>query len=181
MQLEVVWSLSPQTDSEGPSFISRTAQLSVGITSSSQLSWHTHLFLRICCYQRKGGAISQLILPMIPLGAPEISGLVTVWRDEETWTYFAGVLPIYSHKPDDLRMFRLVTSQLIETGTCQQVDVIKTFGVSRSSVARSLGKLREGGPEAFFKDAPRRKSGTVLTEEVLKRAQEMLDQGCSRT
>ena len=30
----------------------------------------------------------QQILPLIPRGATEINGLVSVWRDEERWTYF---------------------------------------------------------------------------------------------
>ena len=54
----------------------------------------------------------QQILPLIPHGATEINGLVSVWRDEERWTYFIGTYPIYSHNKTDQRMFRLITSQM---------------------------------------------------------------------
>jgi hypothetical protein len=33
-------------------------------------------------------------------------------------------------------MFRLVSSQLIDAGACRLVDILDTFGVSKSSVIR---------------------------------------------
>jgi len=70
----------------------------------------------------------------------------------------------------------MFTAQLVCQGACKQVDIIRTFGVSKSSVSRSVQKYREGGAGVFF--APRRgRGGSVLTEEVLARAQEMLNLG----
>lgn len=122
----------------------------------------------------------QLILPMIPPGATEINHRVCVWRDEERWTYFLGAHPIYSHGANDTRMFRLVTSQLIDSGACRLVDILQTFGVSKSSVIRSLKRLRSEGPEGFLKARRVRQGGTVLTREVLDKAQMLLRQGCNR-
>ena len=117
---------------------------------------------------------------MIPKGASPINGLVCVWREEEQWTYFLGTYPIYTHRASDHRMFRLFTSQLINCGACRNVDIIDTFGVSKSSVARSLRKLREEGAEAFFKARKRRTGGAVFTEEVLDQAQDYLNREYSR-
>jgi hypothetical protein len=125
--------------------------------------------------------MSQQILPLIPPGATEISGLVSVWRDEERWTYFLGTYPIYSHDKTDQRMFRLITSQMIDSGAIRQVDVIRVFGVSKSSVIRSLNKLREDGAEAFFVQRRGRCGGNVFTTEVLDKAQGLLDQGYTRS
>ena len=125
--------------------------------------------------------MSQLMLPTIPDGATQISGLVSVWREAEQWTYFVGTYPIYSHRADDRRMFRLISSQLIHAGACRHKDIIDTFGVSKSSVNRALKKLREEGVEAFFK--PREggpRGGSVLTAQRLDQAQGLLDQGYSR-
>ena len=122
----------------------------------------------------------QQILPLIPRGATQINGLVSVWRDDENWTYFYGMHPIYSHKKSDLRMFRFVTSQLIDSGACRQIDIRKAFGVSKSSVIRSLNKLRVQGAEAFFVQRRGRRGGKVFTAEVLERAQGLLDQGYTR-
>jgi len=123
----------------------------------------------------------QQILPLIPHGATEINGLVSVWRDEERWTYFIGTYPIYSHDKTDQRMFSLFTAQMIESGTCRQADVIRTFGVSKSSVIRSVNKLRKDGAEAFFVRRQGRRGGKVLTPEVLVKAQGLLDQGYTRS
>ena len=123
----------------------------------------------------------QQILPLIPRGASKINGLVSVWRNAESWTYFLGTYPIYSHRKADQRMFRLITSQLIDSGACRQVDVIRTFGVSKSSVLRSLNKLRSDGPEAFFVQRRGRCGGKVFTPKVLEKAQRLLDQGYTRS
>jgi transposase len=122
----------------------------------------------------------QLILPMIPPGATEINHRVCVWRNEDRWTYFLGTHPIYSHGASDHRMFRLVTSQLIDTGACRLVDVLQTFGVSKSSAIRSLNKLRSEGSEGFFKARRGRRGGRVMTREVIEKAQRLLQRGYSR-
>jgi DNA-binding MarR family transcriptional regulator len=122
----------------------------------------------------------QLILPMIPPGATEINHRVCVWRTEDRWTYFLGTHPIYSHGAKDNRMFRFVTSQLIDSGACRPLDIIEVFGVSKSSVMRSLKKLRVEGAEGFFNARRGRRGGSILTGEVLEKAQRLLDQGYNR-
>ena len=122
----------------------------------------------------------QQILPLIPHGSTPINNIVSVYRKEHRWTYFLGLYPIYSHMAKDSRMFRLVTSQLIDAGTCRQVDIINTFGVSKSSVIRAVNKLRTNGPEAFFIQRRGRRGGTILTPPVLEKAQTLLNQGYSR-
>ncbi len=124
--------------------------------------------------------MSKLMLPLIPPGSTMISDAASVFRDEDRWTYFSGSNPVYYHRPDDLRMFRLVTSQMIDAGLCRHVDIIKTFGVSKSSVNRWLKKLRQGGPEAFFQKRRGRRGGTVLTPEKLQSARHLLNTGHSR-
>ena len=107
--------------------------------------------------------MAQLMLPLIPPGVTTITGAVSVFRDDHRWTYFLGYTPVYYHRADDQVMFRLVTSQMIDAGLCRHVDIITTFGVSKSSVNRCLKTLREGGPEAFFQKRRGRRGGTVLT------------------
>lgn len=122
----------------------------------------------------------QLILPCIPMGATEINNRVGVFRENDRCTYFLGSYPVASHKADDNRMFRVVTSQLIESGGCRQVEILRTFGVSKSSIIRSVKKLRQGGVEAFFKQRAVRYGGTIFTSEVLEQAQRLLDEEFSR-
>ena len=125
-------------------------------------------------------AMPQLLLPFISPGVTQINPWISVWKDDDRWTYFLGQFPIYSHKVDDQRMFRLTIAQLIESGACRQIEVVKAFGVSKSSVIRAQKKYRIGGSEAFFIDRRGRKSGPVLTPEVLDQAQSLLDHGLPR-
>ncbi len=122
----------------------------------------------------------QLILPLVPKGATQICDLVYVFRGEDRWTYFYGTQPIYTHKPKDNQTFRFVTSQLIDSGACRQAQIIKTFGVSKSSVIRSVKKLRDKGPKSFFEKRRVRRGGTVLNKDVLEKAQDLLGRGCSK-
>ena len=118
----------------------------------------------------------QTWLPLIPSGSTSINEVLSVVKDNGIWTYFSGMGPVFYHRDDDLRSFRMFTAQLVCQGACKQVDIIRTFGVSRSSVSRSVHKYREGGPAAFFVQR-RGRGGSVLTEEVLAKAQEMLNLG----
>jgi hypothetical protein len=124
--------------------------------------------------------MSQMILPLIPKGSTQITGHVSVFRDDRKWTYFVGLCPVYSHDAEDIRMFRMVTAQLVESGACRQVAIVKTFGVSKRSVIRAVRKLRESGAGAFFVLRQGRRGGTFLTPEVLEKAQSLLNQGISR-
>lgn len=124
--------------------------------------------------------MTQLLLPIISPGVTQINPMVSVWESDERWTYFLGKFPIYSHRVDDQRMFRLTIAQLIESGACRQTEVINAFGVSKSSVIRAQNKLRNGGSEAFFIDRRGRKGGTVFTPKILDQAQSLLDKGLPR-
>lgn len=123
----------------------------------------------------------QQILPLIPQGSTPINNILSICRTEEVWTYFLGIYPIYSHRGNDNRMFRFFTSQLINTGICRQVDIINTFGVSKSSVIRGVKRLREEGIEGFLRQKRGRRGGNVLVPTILKKAQDMLNKGYSRS
>ena len=121
----------------------------------------------------------QTLLPLIPAGATEINDIVSVAREDDQWTYFHGAHPIFSHSQDDRRSFQMFTAQLVCQGSCRQVEIIRTFGVSKNSVQRSVKKFREEGIPAFY--GPRRGRGsTVINEEVAEQAQQLLNAGSSR-
>ena len=121
--------------------------------------------------------MQQLILPIIPYGTTIINGQVSVDNRHDEWFYFLGGIPIYSHQADNKKLFRLHTSQLINAGACRSIDIIRTFGVPKSNVMRSLRQLREKGADSFFEPRTARQGGTVFTPEVLQQAQQYLDQG----
>jgi transposase len=123
--------------------------------------------------------VPQALLPLIPDGATPVNTLVSVVRQDGRWTYFTGVLPVFVHAEDDQRSFWMFTAQLVCQGTCRVTEIVQAFGVSKKSVQRSVQKFRQEGAAGFF--APRRGRGpTVMTAEVIAKAQELLGRGASR-
>jgi transposase len=122
----------------------------------------------------------QTILPLIPAGATKINDLLTVVRDGEECSYHLGIWPIYKHKANDHKHFRLISAQLIESGTCRQCEIVKVFAVSRKKLNRAVKQLKERGIASFFSKRSGRRGGTVLTPDKLQQAQELLDHGDSR-
>ena len=109
--------------------------------------------------------MAQLLLPLLPSGATAINDILSVRKENCSWYYFAGINPIFSHDEKDMASFRMFTSQLIASGQCRNINIIKAFGVSSNSVKRSVKKNKEGGIKVFFQ--PRKgRGGSVLTEEV---------------
>jgi uncharacterized protein YqjF (DUF2071 family) len=120
----------------------------------------------------------QLQLPIFPEGLTAITNEIGFQRKSGKVAYFYGHLPVFQHDADDVRSFRLFTSQLIDQGTVRQVDVVNAFGVPLITVKRYVRVLREQGSKGFY--APRKhRSAPVLTGEVLSQAQMLLDAGKS--
>jgi len=116
---------------------------------------------------------------MIPHGATAINEIISVVREEQQWTYFCGVQPVFRHPEDDRKSFRMFTAQLCVQGACTQAQIIRTFGVSKNSVLRSVAKYRQEGIDGFYR--PRKGRGaSVMTAEVTSRAQNLLASGHSR-
>jgi len=118
----------------------------------------------------------QLILPLFPKGVAHITGDLAVACEGERVAYFHGALPVFTHDRDDLATFRMITSQFVVNGNCQQRDIVRTFGVPSITVKRAVKRYREGGPKAFYRPRPTR-GPAVLTPAVVERLQTLLDAG----
>jgi len=116
----------------------------------------------------------QLQLPIFPEGMTPINSNLAFVRKDRTITYVYGSLPIFSHDVDDMRTFRMFTSQLYVNGSAKQAEICRAFGVSRISLKRSVKLYREKGMAGFFEE-PKRRGPAVLTSPVLKQVQELLD------
>ena len=108
-----------------------------------------------------------------------ITDVLSYRKQDGSVYYFHGAFPIFNHPETDQKSFRLITSQFVVNGQCTQMEIVRAFGVSEISVKRWVKKYREGGPAAFF-ETPRTRGAHVLTKDVLKQAQEFLNEGFSR-
>jgi transposase-like protein len=57
-----------------------------------------------------------------------------------------------------------------------QADIARAFQVPKVAVKRYVKRFREGSGKAFF-TPPRRRSASVLKDEVKQKAQALLDEG----
>ena len=118
----------------------------------------------------------QLQLPVFPDGVTHITAELAFMSEAGRVTYFNGQMPVFTHDEDDVRTFRLITSQFCVNGNARQSEIARAFGVSLISVKRAVKCYREHGPQGFY--APRARRGpAVLTPEVLAGCQALLDEG----
>lgn len=121
----------------------------------------------------------QALLPLVAEDATRISDLISVVRQDGQWVYFCGTQPIFQHAEEDQRAFRMFTAQLCVQGAVRQADVLRAFGVSKSSVLRSVERYRQQGVQGFYR--PRRTRGArVMTAEVIQQARQLLGNGSSQ-
>jgi transposase len=120
--------------------------------------------------------MSQLQLPIFPLGLTSITEDLAFQREDGKVAYFHGMMVVFQHDEKDLKTFRMYTSQLIANGTVRQRDIVRAFKVPLATVKRYMKVHRQHGAKGFFQQAGRR-GAAVLTGEVKKRAQELLDEG----
>ncbi len=121
----------------------------------------------------------QALLPIIPDGSSKINELISVVRRDAGWTYFCGVQPVFEHPESDGRSFRMFTAQLCYQGVCSQAQIVRTFGVSKNSVLRSVAKRRREGINGFY-GVRKGRGPTVLTQQIKASAQGLLEMGYSR-
>ena len=95
-------------------------------------------------------------------------------------TYFTGQLPVFHHPADDLRTFRMITSQFVVNGNARQCEIARAFVVSLVNVKRAVRRYREHGPAGFYALRQTRRGPAVLTPEVIEKLQGLLDTGSER-
>jgi hypothetical protein len=120
----------------------------------------------------------QLQLPIFASESKSIAtGYSVECRDKQV-VYFSGLLPIFQHAKDDLRSFRMFTSQLIDMDAVRQVDIVDAFGIPLPTVKRYLKLLRDHGPEVFFAK-PKPRSASVLKGEIRQTVERLIEEGRS--
>ena len=122
--------------------------------------------------------MSQLQLPIFPEGVTQITSELAFKKQEGRVAYFNGLMPVFVHDENDVATFRMITSQFCINGNAQQVDIVQAFGVTAVSVKRAVKIYRTHGPKGFYAKRPVR-GAAVLTAEVMKQAQSLLDEELS--
>jgi transposase-like protein len=120
----------------------------------------------------------QLQLPIFPAGTTLITPEIAFECRDGKVTYVSGHMPIFQHAEGDLAAFRYFSSQLVVNGTAGQADIARAFHVPKVTVKRYVKRFRASSGKEFF-TPPRRRSASVLKDEVKEQAQALLDEGQS--
>src|ERR1700746_4158258 len=118
--------------------------------------------------------MEQLQLPIFPAGVPPLNHQIAIAGESGEVVYVPAHLPVFQHGREDLASFRLITSQMIASGTVRASEIVRTFGVPLGTVKRYVKKYREQGAKGFFA-VRRRRSASGLKEEMKARVQALLD------
>lgn len=118
----------------------------------------------------------QMQLPLFPDGVEHITAELAFERKDGQVTYFNGHMPVFIHAEEDTATLRMITAQFCINGNAKQADISRAFGITLISVKRAVKRHRQRGVAGFYEEPPRR-GPAVLTAEVLKQAQERLDEG----
>lgn len=118
-------------------------------------------------------------LPVFPAGVTEINPMIAVQQEAGIVWYIHGHLPVFQHEEQDVRSFRMFTSQMIAGGTVKPKEIVKAFGVPMVTVKRYVKLYRDHGAKGFYEAKPRHSSASVLKGEVGEQAQRLLDEGRS--
>ena len=120
--------------------------------------------------------MTQLQLPIFPVGSTEVTHDLAFEKRDGQVTYFYGTLPVFSHAENDISSFKMITAQFYLNGYVKQMDIVRAFGVSPISVKRAVKRFQEEGPQGFYSEKKTR-GATVLTPDVLAQAQQLLNDG----
>src|SRR3970040_188709 len=107
----------------------------------------------------------QLQLPIFPQGVTLITNEIAFQCKDGIVTYFYGHLPVFQHSKEDLKCFRLITSQLVINGRVPQAAIVLAVAIPRVTVKRYVKLMRQQGAKGFFVLPPRR-SASVLKGEI---------------
>jgi hypothetical protein len=65
----------------------------------------------------------QLRLPIYPKETRLLNENIGVYENDGLIQYLVNGMPVYCHSKEDLNSFRFITSNFIEQGICQKVEV----------------------------------------------------------
>jgi len=120
----------------------------------------------------------QMLMPVFTEEVTLINPLIGYAKRDGRVFYFNGQMPIFVHDENDRNSFKMFMAQLYVTGNATQSEINRTFGLNPINMKRWSKKYREGGPGAFYKKELNRKP-RVMTPEVIKTAQSLLDEACT--
>lgn len=121
----------------------------------------------------------QKLLPLFSTDVTLINSLIGFSKRDGQVYYFNGQMPLFFHAEDDMESFKMFMAQLYVQGNVKQSEINRVFNLNPINMKRWVQKFKEGGPGTFYKkeSSYRVPRNSVLTAEVIKKVQSLLDEG----
>ena len=119
-------------------------------------------------------------LPIFPETTLMINSSVGFYKKDDFVFYLHNGSPVFCHQVDNTSNYRFALANLVVSNLCSPSEISKALGISQRNVERYAKKFRQQGIESFFNQADHRGECYKMTEPVLRRAQQILDEGKSQ-
>jgi len=117
------------------------------------------------------------IQPIFDKGLTVINGLLAFeCSEDDTVTYYHGVMPVFSHNKNDIKTFRMICAQFYINGNASQADIAKATGIPSITLKRAVKTYRKEGPKGFYQE-PKRGGPRVLKPDVIEQAEKLFAEG----
>ena len=121
----------------------------------------------------------QSRLTLCPAEAIEINDTVSFLDDGKSIGYFGAGVPLFTHAHGDAVARRVAAAQIIALGLATPTELSVALGVGRTTLYRQQQRFQAQGVAGLADEKPGPTGPHKLTEQLLSRAQELLDEGKS--
>lgn len=124
--------------------------------------------------------VMQLQLPIFPAQTKLINAIIGFYKKDDFIYYLNNGLPIYCHSLEDRNAYRFILATLVENHLCTSSELSRALAIPARTVQRYAKDLREKGMGYFFNREDNRGQCYKFTEDLQRKAQQLLDQGFSQ-
>jgi hypothetical protein len=119
--------------------------------------------------------VMQMQLPIFPSSTKLVNSNVGVFEKDDFVYYLHNGSPIFCHDKNDLNSYRYILANMVLSRLCTPMELSRALGVNNRNIQRYAKTLREKGTDWFFHKDEKHGDAHKLTDELLVKAQHMLD------
>lgn len=121
----------------------------------------------------------QMQMPIYPRETKLINGSVGVYQRDGMVYYLHHGSPLFCHKLEDKNSYRYILGNLVYTRLARISDISRVLGINRKNLERYAKALKDNGIDWFFNREDNRGKCHQMTEQKMRKAQELIDEGLS--
>lgn len=121
----------------------------------------------------------QMQMPFYPTETKLINGSVGVYQRDGVVYYLHHGSPLFCHNLEDKNSYRYILGNLVHNRLARISEISQALGINRKNVERYAKALKDNGIDWFFNREDNRGKCHQMTEQKMREAQDLLDEGLS--